>query len=120
VSTRDENRRPGGEIVVYQSDDGGGRIRVLLAGNTVWLTQAQIAELFETTKQNVSLHSRNIFEDGIVLGLMTIGPVTTGHALVIPKQHFAYLADMDEGTGRHLWTGERTRRLTWRYVHDAG
>lgn len=44
------------------------------------------------------------YEDDVVLGLMTIGPVTTGHAMVIPKRHFAYLADMDEETGRHLWT----------------
>ena len=44
------------------------------------------------------------YEDEIVLGLMTLGPVTTGHAMVIPKQHFAYIQDMDEDTGRHLWT----------------
>lgn len=44
------------------------------------------------------------YEDEIVLGLMTIGPVTTGHAMIIPKTHAAYLADMDEKTGKHLWT----------------
>lgn len=44
------------------------------------------------------------YEDDVVVGLMTIGPVTEGHAMVIPKQHAAYLADLDEATGRHLWT----------------
>ena len=44
------------------------------------------------------------YEDDRVLGLMTIGPVTEGHAMVIPKRHAAYLADLDEDTGRHLWT----------------
>ena len=44
------------------------------------------------------------YEDEVVLGLMTIGPVTQGHAMVIPKQHAACLSDMDEQTGRHLWT----------------
>ena len=44
------------------------------------------------------------YEDDIVVGLMTIGPVTSGHAMIIPKQHAASLADMDENTGRHLWT----------------
>ena len=44
------------------------------------------------------------YEDEIVLGFMTIGPVTTGHAMIIPKRHAAYLADLDEETGRHLWT----------------
>lgn len=44
------------------------------------------------------------YEDEVVLGLMTIGPVTAGHAMVIPKAHFAHLSEMDELTGRHLWT----------------
>jgi histidine triad (HIT) family protein len=45
------------------------------------------------------------YEDDVVLGLMTIEPVTTGHApMIIPKQHAAYLSDLDEATGRHLWT----------------
>lgn len=44
------------------------------------------------------------YEDDIVFGVMTIGPVTTGHAMVVPKKHVAYLADMDEETGRQLWT----------------
>lgn len=44
------------------------------------------------------------YEDELVLGIVTIGPITTGHAMVIPKEHAAYLAEMDEETGRHLWT----------------
>lgn len=44
------------------------------------------------------------YEDDRVLGLMTIGPVTEGHAMVIPREHATYLADLEEATGRHLWT----------------
>lgn len=44
------------------------------------------------------------YEDDVVLGLMTIDPVTIGHAMVIPKQHATYLKDMDEATGQHLFT----------------
>ena len=44
------------------------------------------------------------YQDEHVLGLMTIGPVNDGHAMLIPKQHAAYLADLDEATGRHLFT----------------
>ena len=44
------------------------------------------------------------YEDEIALGFMTIGPVTTGHAMIIPKRHAPYLADLDEEMGRHLWT----------------
>ena len=44
------------------------------------------------------------YEDDIVLGLMTIGPVTSGHSMILPKKHFTYIADMDEESGRHLFT----------------
>ena len=51
------------EILIYQSPDGKTRIDVTLANETVWLSQAQMAELFQTSKQNISLHVRNIFEE---------------------------------------------------------
>ena len=51
---------PSPGLVLFQPDDGGRALRVRIEGETVWLTQAQIAELFQTTKQNVSLHLRNI------------------------------------------------------------
>lgn len=44
------------------------------------------------------------YQDAWVLGIMDISPVTSGHAMVIPRQHAASLADLDEETGRHLWT----------------
>jgi diadenosine tetraphosphate (Ap4A) HIT family hydrolase len=44
------------------------------------------------------------YEDDDVLGLMTIGPVNPGHAMVIPRRHAACLADLDEETGRRIWT----------------
>ncbi|HPH96114.1 MAG TPA: HIT family protein [Anaerolineaceae bacterium] len=44
------------------------------------------------------------YEDEKGMGFMTLGPVTTGHAMVIPRQHAANLAELDEETGRHLWT----------------
>ncbi len=53
-----------GEIVLYVGDDGKPRIEVKFQGETAWLTQAQLAELFDTTKQNISLHIKNILEEG--------------------------------------------------------
>lgn len=53
-----------GEILLYQSDDGQLKIQVRLENDTVWLTQAEMVELFQTTKQNISLHIKNIFEEG--------------------------------------------------------
>ncbi len=52
------------ELVLYTSEDGRTRLDLRVEGQTVWLTQLEIAELFQTTKQNVSLHAKNIFEDG--------------------------------------------------------
>ncbi len=55
---------PGGEVILYQSDDGSTRIEVRLEGDTVWLPQKALAELFQTTKQNISLHIQHVFEEG--------------------------------------------------------
>lgn len=44
-----------------------------------------------------------VYEDDRVLGLMTIGPVTPGHAMVIPKDHVPYWSDLDEELGMHIF-----------------
>ena len=53
--------KPGGEIVLYQTEDGRTRLQVRLDDETVWLTQAQMAELFQTTIPKVSMHIRNVY-----------------------------------------------------------
>ena len=52
------------KIVIYQTEDGQTQIDVRLENDTVWLTQAQMVDLFQTTKQNVSLHVGNVFKEG--------------------------------------------------------
>ena len=52
------------EIVFYQTEDGRTRVEVRLENETVWLTQAQMAELFESSVPNVSMHIRNVFKEG--------------------------------------------------------
>lgn len=52
-----------GELIPYRTEDGRDTIRLRVVDSTVWLTQAEIAALFDTTKQNVSLHLKNIFAD---------------------------------------------------------
>ena len=56
--------RSNNQIVIYQSEDGQTQVDVRLENETVWLTQAQMVELFQTTKQNVSLHVGNVFKEG--------------------------------------------------------
>lgn len=55
---------PNSEIIIYQTDDGETKIDVKMEDETVWLSQQQMAELYHTSKQNVSLHIRNVFADG--------------------------------------------------------
>ncbi len=54
---------PKGEVLVYQTEDGRIRLDVRLEDETVWLTQQLIAELFQTTVPNISMHIRNIYEE---------------------------------------------------------
>ena len=61
-----------GEIILYQRADGAVQIDVRVEDETVWLTQQQIAELFDTTKQNVNLHIQNIFNEGELLPEATV------------------------------------------------
>ena len=49
-------------IVIYQADDGMTKIDVKIEDETLWLSQQHMADLYDTTKQNISLHIKNIFD----------------------------------------------------------
>lgn len=53
-----------GNIIIYQTDNGLTKIDVRVENETVWLSQQQMAGLYDTTKQNISLHIKNIFDEG--------------------------------------------------------
>ncbi len=53
-----------GEIIIYQSDDGQSSLEVHLEDETVWLSQAQLTELFDRNKRTISEHIRNVFKEG--------------------------------------------------------
>lgn len=52
------------QVLVYQTDDGTTRVEVRMTGETVWLNQNQMADLFQTTQQNVGQHTCNVFAEG--------------------------------------------------------
>lgn len=58
------NNTIGGEILLYSTDDGKNSIQVHLHNETIWLSQALMAELFQTSKQNIAKHLKAIFDDG--------------------------------------------------------
>jgi len=53
-----------GELLLYETDDGRTRVECRFADETLWLTQALMAELFQTTPQNITLHLRALYHDG--------------------------------------------------------
>jgi hypothetical protein len=59
-----DNPKPASELLLYRTEDGSTRLEVRLENETVWLSQSQMAELFQTTQQNVSLHLRNLYREG--------------------------------------------------------
>jgi hypothetical protein len=52
------------DLILYTTEDGRSQIKLRAQVQTVWLTQLETAELFDATKQTISLHMKNIFEDG--------------------------------------------------------
>ena len=52
------------QVIIYQTANGQTKLEVRLENETVWLTQKQLAELFQTTPQNITIHLRNIYGEG--------------------------------------------------------
>jgi hypothetical protein len=66
---RDDSK---GQFLVYKAEDGTVKIDVKLSYETIWLTQQLMAELFQTTKQNISLHVNNIYKEGELTPVATV------------------------------------------------
>ena len=60
----DNKKEVHSEIIIYQTEDGSTKIDVKFQDETVWLTQAQLCELYQTSKSNISEHIKHIFEEG--------------------------------------------------------
>jgi hypothetical protein len=73
MSKDENNNLPShGQFLVYRTEDGKDKIEVRLEGETAWLTQAHMAELFQTSVPNISMHLRNIFEEGELQQVATV------------------------------------------------
>jgi hypothetical protein len=89
---------PLGEFLLHHSDDGRSRLEIRFDGETLWLTQAQLAELFQTSVPNVNAHLRSLLAEGEIAAEATIkqdlivrseGGRTTSRAV----NHYAVAAD---------------------------
>lgn len=56
--------KPNSQFLIYQAENGETKLEVRLEDETVWLTQNMIAKLYQTTKQNISLHIQNVYKEG--------------------------------------------------------
>ncbi len=68
----EKKSQPASEIILYQTEDGRNKIEVRLENENVWLTQQLMAELFQTTVPNISMHIRNIYADGELVPEATV------------------------------------------------
>ena len=108
--------RPGGEIVVYQAEDGGSRIRVLLEDETVWLSLSQMADLFQRDKSVVSKHIRNIFGEGELSPGATVAKFATVQKegdRQVQRNIECYNLDMILAVGYRVKSGVATRFRQW-------
>ena len=61
---QESQRQDQGDIIIYQAEDGKTKIDVRFVDETVWLTQQQLCNLYQTSKSNISEHIKHIFEEG--------------------------------------------------------
>ncbi len=104
------------DIVIYTTDDGQNRIDLRAEGGTVWLTQVEIADLFATTKQNVSLHIKNILEDEELSEGATVKEsltVQTEGARNVERQRLVYNLDMILAVGYRIRTPRGAQFRRW-------
>ncbi len=119
-----EPKQPSAEIALYQTEDGRSRLFVRLGDDTAWLSLNQIAELFQSTKQNVSLHIRRIFSEGELHPEATVKQYLTVQTEGARQVHRAieyynldviisvgYRVKSHRGTQFRIWATERLREL---------
>lgn len=107
------------QVILYQTDDGKTKLQVRLDRETVWLSQNQMAELFQTTKQNVSLHIKNVFsegelrEDAVVKDFLTTASdgknYQTRHYNLDVIISVGYRVKSLRGTQFRIWATQRLR-----------
>lgn len=65
------------ELILYTSDDGQTRLHLRVETDTIWLSQLEIAELLQTTKQNVSLHAHSVVKESLTVQTRVADKVNT-------------------------------------------
>ena len=113
----DKNRS---QLIIYKTETGETKIDVRFQDETVWLSHQLMAELFQTTKQNISFHIRNIYEDGELFSQATVKEFLTvqkeGKRQVRRKVEF-YNLDMIISVGYRIKSKVATHFRQWATRH---
>lgn len=101
------------QIIMYQTEDGLTKIDVTLEDETVWLNQAQMAELFQTTKQNISYHINNCFKEGELNETSVVKDLLTTAADGKPYNTHYYNLDVIISVGYRVKSLRGTQFRIW-------
>jgi hypothetical protein len=116
MADKREPNTGGSELLLYQAEDGKTRIQVRLEDETVWLTQQMMADLFQTTKQNISLHVQKVLEEHELPAISTVKQYLTvqreGSREVKRSLEF-YNLDMVISVGYRVRSHVATRFRIW-------
>jgi hypothetical protein len=104
------------EFLLYKTEDGLVKLEVRLENESVWLTQQMMADLFQTTKQNISLHVQNIFEEGELSPEATVKDFLTVRQegqRSVQRRLTHYNLDMIISVGYRVNSYQATQLLIW-------
>lgn len=101
------------EVIIYQTENGLTRIDVKVAVDTVWLTQQQMVELFQSSKSNVSEHIKNIFDEGELEEMSVVRKFRTTAADGKTYNMTFYSLDMIISLGYRIKSAIATRFRRW-------
>jgi hypothetical protein len=110
----------GGELILYTAEDGSAAIQLRAEGGTVWLTQLEMATLFDTSKQNISLHIKNVLAEGELAEAATVKEsltVQTEGKRQVRRTNLLYNLDMILAVGYRVRSPRGTQFRQWATTH---
>lgn len=109
----------GGELILYTAEDGSAAVQLRAQGGTVWLTQLEMATLFDTSKQNISLHIKNILDEGELPEATVKESLTvqTEGKREVRRSNLVYNLDMILAVGYRVRSPRGTQFRQWATTH---
>jgi hypothetical protein len=108
------------DLILYSSDDGQTRLQLRVEGKTIWCTQLELAELFQTTKHNISIHTKNIFQEGELTPEATVKEsltVQTEGKREVKRTITYYNLDLILAIGYRVRSARGTQFRQWATTH---